>query len=592
MRDVIVIGAGGGGPVVAAELAGRGLDVLMLEGGPRHADPEQEWSHAENDANNPNNGFLRFGPGDRSKPAWFREWTNNLFVWQLSGVGGTTQHYFGNSPRPMPGVFRGYEGPDAAEYDTAHLFPFTYAELRPYLEWVETTLPVQTAAMGTKEALMFRGCEAVGLPVQTSRDISRPAFRPQQNAILQPGGNAGRTDRSDLLVYPQATGCTFCGHCFQGCYAPLRAPRNQYAKRSTDNSYVPLGLAADAVRPGGKPVELIADAFVQRIRHEQQGAHTVARGVQGRNNSTGEVFTEDARVVVLAGGATESPRLWFNSGLPNPNDWVGRGHTDHHFDWVVGAFDEYTGNSKGANSSARMDWPGRGGIENVGLGPAIQAFTMSLSDSGTRGFYTNGRGLRGPWDGPSGRLVGDELKNLMAGGIDHLLNFLVITDDHVQADNRITPSLFPADENGAPAKVDVTLRGRVARTQENREFMVRKAAEIMRAAGARTVYRLDWAPLLLHVQSSMRMGESDRDSVLDADAQARWVRRLFIADNSALANSLGGPNPTLTTQAVATRTAERIFRLYFDGDTWVDKESPVPSTDPRISARLTALGLT
>lgn len=180
----------------------------------------------------------------------------------------------------------------------------------------------------------------------------------------------------------------------------------------------------------------------------------------------------------------------------------------------------------------------------------------------------------------------------MAGGIDHLLNFLVITDDHVQADNRITPSLFPADENGAPAKVDVTLRGRVARTQENREFMVRKAAEIMRAAGARTVYRLDWAPLLLHVQSSMRMGESDRDSVLDADAQARWVRRLFIADNSALANSLGGPNPTLTTQAVATRTAERIFRLYFDGDTWVDKESPVPSTDPRISARLTALGLT
>ena len=44
MRDVIVIGAGGGGPVVAKELAGRGLDVLLLEGGARHADPEREWT--------------------------------------------------------------------------------------------------------------------------------------------------------------------------------------------------------------------------------------------------------------------------------------------------------------------------------------------------------------------------------------------------------------------------------------------------------------------------------------------------------------------------------------------------------------------
>jgi hypothetical protein len=296
-------------------------------------------------------------------------------------------------------------------------------------------------------------------------------------------------------------------------------------------------------------------------------------------------------VVVLAGGATESPRLWFNSGLPNPNDWVGRGHTDHFFDWVVGSFDEYTGNSKGANSSARMDFPGRGGIENVGLGPAIQAFSLSLSDSGARGYYTNGRGFTGPWDGPAGRLVGNELKDLMMGGIDNLLNFLVITDDHVEAGNRVTPSLFPADENGAPAKIDVSLRRRKPRTLENREFMVRRAAEIMRAAGAKKVYRMDWAPLLLHVHSSMRMGESDQNSVLDANAEARWVKRLFIADNSALANSLGGPNPTLTTQALATRTAEKIFQMYFDGDPWVAGEAPVVSTDPRISARMQQLGL-
>ena len=71
------------------------------------------------------------------------------------------------------------------------------------------------------------------------------------------------------------------------------------------------------------------------------------------------------------------------------------------------------------------------------------------------------------------------------------------------------------------------------------------------------------------------MGLSADDSVLDASAETRWVKRLFIADNSALANGIGGPNPTLTTQALATRTAEKIFLRYFDGDPWVGEGFPV-----------------
>ncbi len=61
MRDVIVVGAGGGGAVVAKELAGRGLDVLLLEAGARFADPEKDWTHFESDANNPYLGYFRFG---------------------------------------------------------------------------------------------------------------------------------------------------------------------------------------------------------------------------------------------------------------------------------------------------------------------------------------------------------------------------------------------------------------------------------------------------------------------------------------------------------------------------------------------------
>jgi choline dehydrogenase-like flavoprotein len=429
--------------------------------------------------------------------------------------------------------------------------------------------------------------------VQTTKTTTGASYRPQENAILQPGGTAGKTHDPAKLRFPQATGCTFCGHCFQGCMEPIAAPRNQFAKRSTDNSYVPMALTADvwAAATGGRPVTLVTDAFVTQVHTEEREGATTATGISWRDTRTGDRHREDAKVVVLAGGCTETPRLWLNSGLPNPNGWVGRGYTDHFFDWVVGRFDEYTGNSKGVGSSARCDFPGRGGLENVGLPPGLEAFSMTLSDSGIRGRYGNGRGALGPWDGPAGRLIGPELKDALAGNADKLLNVLVITDDDVEAQNRVTLSALPADANGPAPKVQFHQRQRSARTLANREFLVRKAVELLRGAGAKAVYRIDWAPLILHVQSSLRMGQSADDSVLDAAAEARWVKRLFVADNSALANALGGPNPTLTTQALATRTAERIFSRYFGGQPWVGHEAPVVSTDQRISTRLAQLGL-
>lgn len=97
---------------------------------------------------------------------------------------------------------------------------------------------------------------------------------------------------------------------------------------------------------------------------------------------------------------------------------------------------------------------------------------------------------------------------------------------------------------------------------------------------------MNWAPVLLHIHSTMRMG-----AVLNADAESYAVQRLFIADNSALPNALGGPNPTLTTQALATRTAERIFVRYFGGEPWVGRESPVSSVDDTVTAAVSAARL-
>jgi choline dehydrogenase-like flavoprotein len=592
MRDAIVIGAGGGGPVVAKELASRGLDVLLLEAGGRNLHRAKEWSHLENDANNPVTGYMRFGPGDRDQPAWLRELPQNSFLWQVSGVGGTTLHYYGNSPRAMPGVFRGFDGPDRGAYDTAHRFPFPYRKLIPYYEWVEATLPVQTAPMGAKEETFLRGAARMGLPVQKTKDTTRPGHRPQENAILQPKGTAGRTGDPDRLRFPQARGCTFCGFCFQGCFEPRGAPRNLSAKRSTDNSYVPMALTADAWQRGGKAVTLVTDAFVISIDTEGSGEALAARGVTWRDTRTGETQSEEAKVVVMSAGCVENPRLWLNSGLPNPNGWVGRGLTDHHFDFITGEFPHYTGSSKGPGSSARCDFPGHGGLENVGIPPALQAFGATFSDAGMSGLYHNGAHLGRAGADTLGRLVGNDLRRLLEHGIDRLLNVLVITDDDVEADNRVTlSSQLPADANGSVARVAVNGRARSLRTRRNREFMARKAVELLRRAGATKVHRWGFPPLILHVQSTMRMGEDPGNSVLHGWGETRAVRRLFIADNSALPNGLGGPNPTLTTQALATRTAERIFVRQFGGDHWVRRESPVVSTDDRVTHAVKARGL-
>ena len=587
MRDVIVVGAGGGGAVVAKELAGRGLDVLLLEAGPRFADPERDWTHFESDANNPANGYFRFGPADRSKAPWVRDIASSMLMVQLAGVGGTTNHYQGNSPRAAPGAFDGYRGRDAPAYDEAHRFPFSYRDLLPYYEWVEETLPIQTAPLGLKEEVFFDGARRLGLPLETTKDITKAAFRPQQNAILQPHGVAGKTGDPAKLQFPQAQGCTFCGHCSQGCYLPLRAPINQKAKRSTSVSYVPMALTADAWSPGGRPITLIADAFAVHVGRDADGS---ARSITWRVGATGETFTEEARTIVLSCGTVETPRLWLNSGLPDPNGWVGRGLTDHFVDLVSGIMPFDVGSSRGPGSNGRIDYPGVGMLEVIGVTPGLDAFLHSFSDAGIAGAYDNGLPESHGAD-TVGRLIGPHLKQAMAN-IDRLLYIDVFTDDDVEWQNGVTLSpALPPDEHGPVPRIEIQHRRRSPRTIANREFLVGEAVRMLRSLGATKVHRINKPPFVIHSHSTMRMGTSAHDSVLDDHAEARWVNRLFVADNSALANGLGGPNPTLTTQALATRTAEAIFRKYFGGDPWVVRDAPVSSAGPAVTRAVLERGL-
>ncbi|MGH2728626.1 MAG: GMC oxidoreductase, partial [Actinomycetota bacterium] len=178
--------------------------------------------------------------------------------------------------------------------------------------------------------------------------------------------------------------------------------------------------------------------------------------------------------------------------------------------------------------------------------------------SGGTGFWDEP--ADGPWDF-QGRGWGAEGVKRMAE-YHRSLTTAISTDDEEIPDNRVTlADDWPADEHGAVPKV---IYHPTPKSVERKTWLTHKATEILRAAGAREVHHTDIQPAFFtHIMGTMRMGADPATSVVDAGGEAHEVGRLFVGDCSILPNGLGGPNPTLTAQALAARTAEQIAARYF-----------------------------
>ena len=250
--DVIVIGAGAGGPVIAKELGELGIKVLVLDAGPWYgnkkwpepnknsglakesSDPKdldgalyrKQLTRLENDMDDLITGKFRWGPADRRRTPWFRNVPDRSLLWQSAGIGGGTMHYYSNSPRAFP---------EAIDNE----WPIRYRELIPYYEKVEATLPVEFAPTTTKEALFYYGADKAGFVQNKTLDVTIPGYRPQPNAILPPNINLMNTDYS-IEELSHMEGCTLAGMCGQGC--PYGPSLEKMAKRSTTVSYVPLAM--------------------------------------------------------------------------------------------------------------------------------------------------------------------------------------------------------------------------------------------------------------------------------------------------------------------------------------------------------------
>ena len=566
-HDVVVVGAGADGPALAKRLGERGISVLILEAGPWYGnekwpDPneggsgeassspddldhellEEQLTRREHETNDLIAGKLRWGPANRDDPPWFRNLPQKGAIQQVAGVGGTSQHYFANHPRAYPTAFD----------DQPH-WPIDYADLVPYYRTVEEFLPVEPAPTTAKEELFFQGADAAGYEVVTTKDVTEAGYRNQPNAITQPDEDIDDPDTP--LAGPDVRGSVLAGPEYQGPVHPLGAPVDEKAKRSSLVSWVPAALETGhvTIRP---------NAFVTRVVTDTTGGTVTATGVEFRDTWTGETHEVSADVVVLAAGSIETPRLWLKSELPD-GEWVGQGMTTHWFDMVVGVFDEETLEEKigqptlnphvGQVSAARYEEPGVGCFETFGYNPGL-ASLVNYAFSRTGYSFDQAVDPADPWDSV-GRVVGRDLKSKMAD-YRRTLSLIVLTDDRPRQENGVALDPDSVDEHGPVPLVQWEPH---PDDSARREQLTRTAATVLRAAGASHVHRVDWPPLLLHIQSTMRMGE-----VTDAAGEAAEVARLFIGDHSLLANGVGGVNPTHTGQALALRTADHIAERYYE----------------------------
>ncbi|QIL76172.1 FAD-dependent oxidoreductase [Hymenobacter sp. HDW8] len=258
--DVLVIGSGAGGGVVAAEMAATGHDVLVLEKGPYcHG---CDFTQREVDMM----GQLYDARGALS--------TQDGGVALLAGSclgGGTTVNWAGS-----------FRTPDYVleEWAREHQAPhFTSAEFKNSLDAVSRALSVNT-------------------------DYTR--HNGQNQALLDGSAKLGQSTK---LIPRNEKGLTDSEEHFQGLgYTTLG---DRYGiKQGTLNTYLPQAFAHGA--------RLLADTRVERVT-VQAGQATGAEAVHTTSDGQQIRVTVRARRVVVAGGAIQTPALLLRSGLRHPH---------------------------------------------------------------------------------------------------------------------------------------------------------------------------------------------------------------------------------------------------------------------------------
>src|SRR6266478_2227711 len=338
--DVVIVGVGGAGGILAAELGRAGMRVIGLERGPRlkTADfkPHDELRYFQRQD-------LR--PDVKRQPVTWRTnanaRANPLPVLNYGAqAGGGTVHYGALSWRFHEDDFRARSntiqryGASAIPEDSSLIdWPLTYADLEPFYDRAEYELGVSGKA-GNLQGKKIAGGNPFEAP--RKREYPLPALKPDQSGMLfdeaakKLGYHAFSSPRAILSEpYNGRPACTYCGFCQAfGCYIG--------AKSSILVTALPQADATGNFK-------LLTGAMVYRVDSDNSGRITGVSyyGPDGSDN------TIEADLVILAPFIYDNTRLLllsktakFPDGLANSSGQVGKHIMAHIGAKVFAAFDD------------------------------------------------------------------------------------------------------------------------------------------------------------------------------------------------------------------------------------------------------------
>ena len=536
--NVVIVGAGAGGGIVAKELAQAGLSVVLLDRGewPHYDDDNDDELHSQRTPclGNP------YGPDDKRhlRVIVYPDGTPHIarpsegsYNTIAACVGGGTASYGAQSWRFMPQDFRLRSTYGDVENSTLADWPLSYDELEPFYEKAEYEIGVSGDYTNNPNC----GPRKKPFPM--------PAFPLNKEGRLV----AEAAKRMGLHPFPipmlrnsvPYNGRPACIHMRSCCgfVCPVDA------KGGTQNTVIPLAMATGNcdVRTGSVASEIIVD---DRGR---------ARSVR-YFDANGKAQEQAADLVVVSASATETPRLLLNSksklfpnGAGNNNDWVGRNLQGHLYVGASGVLEDEIYEEAGPGACVAISDYNHGNPGLIGGGMLANDFIILPNQ------FSN---MHPPGEALWGKAHKDYQRRYfkrtvrVVGPCQEIPNF----DARVSVDHEVK------DAWGIPV---CRLSGtRHAYDLQVGEFMTDKAAAIVKEMGATQIIRGGpgrslWLSGSQHQAGTCRMGNDPKTSVTNRFGQVHEIDNLFIADASLHVNN-GGFNPVLTIMALAYWVADAI----------------------------------
>ncbi|MDF7659166.1 GMC family oxidoreductase [Erwiniaceae bacterium L1_54_6] len=571
--DVVIVGLGWAGSVMAEELTRAGLNVVAIERGawrdtstdfPVSIDADELRFHTRRKILQPMSvETTTFRNRSDQLAAPVRNWSAFQFGWNVGGAG---THWAGMSWRFTPWDFQvatqTRERYGAGKMQGLQLqdWGITYDELAPYYDRFERIAGTSGFAGNLKGERrkggnVFEGPRSRDYPTPPLKDthwmskFRQTTEKMGYNPFTVPAGNLSQAYVNPLGV--SMGPCTYCGFCdFHGC--------GNFSKSSPQACILPVLMR----RPN---FTLLTETEVlHAVKHED--GKTV-KGVKFITKEGVEGF-QPADIVCITAYQMDNVRLMLLSQVGEKYDpLTGRGTIGRNYNYqtcssVTGFFDnEYMNPFIGGGALAVQ-------IDDFNGDNFDHSSLDFIGGAGIMGFSTNGRpiqnmnGLR-----PGTKRWGSEWKAgyardyQTAGTIFCQGTSMPMREAYLDLDPNYK------DRHGQPL-----LRMTFDWNQNDvrmAKYVTDRAINIMKEVGGQHLVvdnqaEQSWNPYMQHSSHTIGgvvMGADPRTSALNPYLQSWDAHNLFVVGASAFPNN-GGYNPTVTVGALAVRAAQAIHQTY------------------------------